>query len=762
MNRTQFGKMFLAMAAVIGMVIPAQALELGSYRLLKGNLTLPSRQAPVAIAADYLQAVTGKAYGAAMLQPVQIRSLPSGSLVRFAQTFAGLEVVGGDAVVRVGPKGRVLWAKTGRVGLGDNLSLLPALTVGKAISQVLDGPAKLQGLSTLDPAQAKLVIWAPPNRAAHLAYRVIVPRNLQTLQTLRVYVDAHTGKILSTENLVKRAKMANVFEYNPIATPDIMQVSLNLPDGATTLTNDDAYTLNCVDQQRCMDFGMGFFLHMCSMVAVAEADDDGDFLHYTRPESDTDPEDSFAEIQMFYHVSKAYTHYRSLGFEHLASYPLMSVVNLRIPSFDQSAFCTSEEGPNDSALYPFDNAMFMPAGGLGSFPENDAIVFGQGSVSDFAYDGDVIYHEFGHAVTFSISSLGSALDDEFGIDPTPAGMHEGYADYFSASLSNDPEVGEYAGMSLSADGIIRSLENDKTCPESITGESHYDSEVWSGALWEIRKALVAEGHEAHDVDLAVYTAISGLSEFDNFDTAQQSTTAELIAAFDQAAGDIAAAVFTARGLDGCNGRVIDFAFEDDKKELIYLYGTDAITVSEVPGPMQFKLELTEDAEAIVIDAQMAQSAGMGFGGPTEPSIKLLVKSGDDAIAWTYTNQFTHDATDEGLLTIESNMAHGEVIGTFPAGVYHVQLVNAGPTYILAGVSFSYLLEVEIDGGPQDEPITEPDGGTEPDAGPAVDDDTPPKEDSSGGCSTSNSTPTNGAIFFMLAMLGVLIRRQKSA
>ncbi|HXW53107.1 MAG TPA: hypothetical protein VEL47_03270, partial [Myxococcota bacterium] len=62
----------------------------------------------------------------------------------------------------------------------------------------------------------------------------------------------------------------------------------------------------------------------------------------------------------------------------------------------------------------------------------DHNVFFQGE-RDFAYDGDVVFHEFMHAVTTSlISKINSLGLDKWGINSEPGGLNESWSDYFAA------------------------------------------------------------------------------------------------------------------------------------------------------------------------------------------------------------------------------------------------------------------------------------------------------------------------------------------
>jgi MYXO-CTERM domain-containing protein len=85
-------------------------------------------------------------------------------------------------------------------------------------------------------------------------------------------------------------------------------------------------------------------------------------------------------------------------------------------------------------------------------------------------------------------------------------MNEGLADYFSSAITEDPDVGEYASKDISQNsGVIRTLVNQDACPTAVLGEVHFDSTLFSGALWEARASLAVVDRTPYDA--ALYKAL---------------------------------------------------------------------------------------------------------------------------------------------------------------------------------------------------------------------------------------------------------------
>ena len=100
----------------------------------------------------------------------------------------------------------------------------------------------------------------------------------------------------------------------------------------------------------------------------------------------------------------------------------------------------------------------------------------------------IVYHELTHALVYQyIPLLPSHTWADTGLRSDPGAMNEAWADYFAAihcGISNfkDKTYNKRPG---------RNLNNDLTCQNSV-GEVHVDSQIFSGALWQIRLALKSE------------------------------------------------------------------------------------------------------------------------------------------------------------------------------------------------------------------------------------------------------------------------------
>ncbi len=169
----------------------------------------------------------------------------------------------------------------------------------------------------------------------------------------------------------------------------------------------------------------------------------------------------FGEVNAYYHVDHANRNLQSLGFtgsKAIADFPIEVII----------------DGTNQ------DNSWYSPT-------SND-ITLGKGGVDD-SEDGDIVVHEYGHAVAEDIVH-------NFGSSTEAAGMGEGFSDILATSTpTNDDDaitracVAPWDALSYGEPDPIfpclRRVDGQKHYPEHLLGWSHDDGELWSGAIWDM-------------------------------------------------------------------------------------------------------------------------------------------------------------------------------------------------------------------------------------------------------------------------------------
>jgi hypothetical protein len=189
------------------------------------------------------------------------------------------------------------------------------------------------------------------------------------------------------------------------------------------------------------------------------ARDAGSGFIYTRDE------DQFEQVMGYYWVTQAQHYIQSLGFGSTLPQVNKRQQLLRIDQF----------------------------GGDNSFYRNGTkkltITLGKGGVDD-AEDGEVIVHEYGHAVQDDqVPGFGSTLE--------AGSIGEAFGDYLAVTVSSavtrdtsfqEPCVADWDSTSYTPGPIhcLRRLDGTKHYPEDVEGEVHADGELWSAALWRAR------------------------------------------------------------------------------------------------------------------------------------------------------------------------------------------------------------------------------------------------------------------------------------
>lgn len=536
--------------------------------------------------------------------------------------------------------------------------------------------------------------------------------------------------------------------------------------------------------------------------------------------------DAFAEVQAYYSTMVFFQHIRSvidddtwclggnsmaceddgtptLGGDGKPSRPYHVAVNFLIPELDFEVLAQQLLGgrgstPGNPILIEdyqrVDNAAFVPA--LSGSPidvppeledlvdifnrEYDSNIYFQGQ-RDFAYDGDIVFHEFTHAIVFSyVPTLGSLWHDKWGMNAFPGALNEGWSDYFSMSFTDDPATAEYGGAGLVEGELsLRDATAGKKCPDNIIGQVHGDSQPFSSALWKIREAVVAaEGASAvAALDASLLLAMAESDDNESFE-AQAARVLDVVeATFDAALRTQAETAFAETGVTGCE-RVHPLSELDGSGEAVvntrdelFLNGPGEVGLQQAaPSAMQFRIDVPVNATQIGVRWRQ-QNGGIGdfanAGGEDAAVPKILLDEIDGPIEWRYegpdgdlpvaydgngdTLGFNpNDPNLNGIVSTPNN--NGISTGNFDlvlesdpcnAREFWLQFVSTGPSLRVTN------LEVQFDTA--DEACTDGPGG---DAGPG--DDIP--EDCQ--CSSSTGDDALPVGLALVLVLPVLLRRRR--
>jgi len=557
-------------------------------------------------------------------------------------------------------------------------------------------------------------------------------------------------------------------------------------------------SMNCPDYHLTIPLDLSAYIpdfeldaHFCTETQTAFADADDQFFYEWEGDNwgldDLNMNDKFAEVQMFHHVSGTYSYFMNLMDDHAesstydwdghATRPLLATVNFKLP-IDAASMSGEPDFLEIMAqladpygeMYPFDNAFFMPGSdesiGIPGFSKPyDSIVFGQGSLIDFAWDGDVIRHEFTHSVDNSVTgstSMFTDYGDEWGVNPEPGGLSEGFADIFPAFMADEGTMGEYS-LAAFGEGSVRDLNGDDVCPDYLEGEVHADSPGWSQSVYQAREAAAGDDEAAkHEFEQAAFIGLSLFVPQTGF----AETAANILTAVEDLLGVDAAAdaaeVFATHGTDDCP-RVMRDGGDGALDKGAPLAAPGAVnggaSTPFVPGIMQFMVTAGQDVDAVNLEFALSTGGSSFMGETGEAEMLVLARVGEPI-------QFEYDGTEVlvgddvlGPFSMDSDNRFSLVAedgGPLAPGEYYLMPVNVGDgAGTMSGISAS-----------AGEAIADADG-THTYAGPAADQDAGPDGgpaatgDSGGcGCSLPGVVSTGGAgslALLLLLLAGVILR-----
>ena len=234
-------------------------------------------------------------------------------------------------------------------------------------------------------------------------------------------------------------------------------------------------------------------------------------------------DDRFEQVMGYYWVTEAQKYIQSLGFGTGLYDPInMEPQDIRINQLGQ------------------DNSY--------SWDKFDMLRFGKGGVDD-AEDAEVILHEYGHAMMDSQSDpFGN-----WGLSHESGALGEGFSDYWAVTVSDviaptdaDPAcVADWDAISYAAGPIycLRRVDLDLYYPGDMTTSIHHDGQIWSRALWDIRKEV---GHVV--ADTLILEAIFGFAPDTSFEDAALITVDTAQRLYGNKVAKVVREAFTARGI----------------------------------------------------------------------------------------------------------------------------------------------------------------------------------------------------------------------
>lgn len=322
------------------------------------------------------------------------------------------------------------------------------------------------------------------------------------------------GLVLTTSpaGAASSTATARVFSINPVQSSGD-QALRDEKDSATAVPASEYKTVTLTNLD-----GSGYLRGDWANVLSETGDPaqaDGGTFQYDRAD------DRFEQVMAYHWVTQTQLYLQSLGFGSELPPVNMESQDVRINQWGQ------------------DNSY--------SWDKHDVIRLGKGGVDD-AEDGEVIVHEYGHAVhDAQVPGYGSSLD--------AGAIGEAFGDYLAVTVglvvAGPPAAGAPAACVMDWDATsytsaaphcLRRIDRNLTVADR-RNQVHYDGQIWSRALWDIRNAL-----GARTADRIIVNAQFGFAPDTSFDAAARQTVATAQAMYGKAAARVVTNAFAARGI----------------------------------------------------------------------------------------------------------------------------------------------------------------------------------------------------------------------
>ncbi|MFH1849107.1 MAG: FG-GAP-like repeat-containing protein [archaeon] len=325
-----------------------------------------------------------------------------------------------------------------------------------------------QDIQNLEPDNISLSIYPEDNGSLHLAWKVEFPLLRNPPSQWHVFVDAHTGGILNMENRVRHELTGQVTGPVYPKSPARGNATLAFMNLNITLLQDGGILASGITDST------GRYSIPGSGNATVYARHEGPYVRVVNLAQNESEHNVSKELPASY--SWDWTGYdTSYKFEESNAYYHANIAHdfftggspFDISGLDSQKYVyVQESGTCNAYADGYGDIHFYPAGG---------------GCEATSLSSDVIYHEYTHTVHDLVNPTLSPYWGE------PGGMMEGWADYFAASINDDPCMSEDVFYSLSC---LRYLNNSKRYPDDYAdGEPHGTGEIFGPALWDLRTFL---------------------------------------------------------------------------------------------------------------------------------------------------------------------------------------------------------------------------------------------------------------------------------
>ncbi|KAA3598413.1 MAG: T9SS C-terminal target domain-containing protein [Calditrichaeota bacterium] len=377
--------------------------------------------------------------------------------VSYVQEKDGVKVLFSEVELRIFSNGKVM-AFGSDFHSKINVLLSPEISFESAKQTALQD---LNFISGTDKVSGGNLFVLPVKNGSEINYHLVheVEVKIATpVGNFRVYVDAHTNKIIWRHNKVRHNVSGSVSA----------DVQLTLPSDPFTNTNLFDQFVNIGGNQTTTD-SLGAFSDSISAQVNLSANLIGPFVNVNREDANDALIDTLVNvgdtIDLHWDSSNSHDAERDAFYHTNFVHKFVTDLDTSFTNANYSMPCNVNINDQCNAFWDGNSINFFLAGG---------------GCPNTAQMPSVVYHEYGHGVN-------DKLYEQAGV---PGGVingavHEGLADVLSVAIEDDSHIGNgFFGVG----SFLRDLDNNKVYPTDITGEVHDDGEIIGAAFWDLRQA----------------------------------------------------------------------------------------------------------------------------------------------------------------------------------------------------------------------------------------------------------------------------------
>lgn len=378
--------------------------------------------------------------------------------VDYYQQYQGLEILTSRITVRMTPDFRIVLF--GAEYFPDvSLNTQPAFNAANAAALASANlPGTVYDVSVHD---ALKVLPVPPPTGNHFSYHLVYSCEVSGVNGTQpyrylTYVDAHDGSVLYRANRIRNFDAQVNVSSTVTINPTVPNETHNMVYLRIRVNNTDYYTDHLgnvtIPGITTATSATVYIQGLYSRVYVGNSSSVASYSVTLNPGSNNLTLGSpftLRQTSGYYHVTKIHDHMKS----YFPSFTLLDDDMITI--VDVNGSC--------NAFYDGNSVNFYAA---------------STSCNAMAQVGDVVYHEYGHAINDHYYTA-------YGYNFQNGAMDEGYADVWAMTLTDVPEIGR--GFYKTTNSGIREYQNSiKVYPHDIVGEVHADGEIIAGSWWWVR------------------------------------------------------------------------------------------------------------------------------------------------------------------------------------------------------------------------------------------------------------------------------------